>query len=111
MVNQGKGLQVNSRCFISFSIGKHYYDELWCDIIPMDACHLLLGRPWLFDRKVMHDGYLNTYTFHKDGRPYPVIFENLFRLAKISRILSLNSKTAIFLERIFLENIMGDLRK
>ena len=34
----------------------------------MDACHLLLGRPWLFDRKVMHDGYLNTYTFHKDGR-------------------------------------------
>ena len=34
----------------------------------MDACHLLLGRPWLFDRKVIHDGYLNTDTFHKDGR-------------------------------------------
>ena len=67
-LNQGKGLQVNSRCLISFTIGKHYHDELWCDIIPMDACHLLLGRPWLFDRKVMHDGHLNTYTFHKDGK-------------------------------------------
>jgi len=34
----------------------------------MDACHILLGRPWLFDRKVVHDGYLNTYSFSKDGK-------------------------------------------
>jgi len=27
-LNQGKGLQVNSRCLISFSIGKNYQDEL-----------------------------------------------------------------------------------
>jgi len=36
-------------------------------MIPMDACHMLLVRPWLFDRKVMHDDYLNTYSFSKDG--------------------------------------------
>jgi len=29
----------------------------------MDACHLLLGRPWLYDRHVMYDGFLNTCTF------------------------------------------------
>ena len=29
---------------------------------------MLLGRPWLFDRRVMHDGYLNTYSFSKDGK-------------------------------------------
>jgi len=29
-------------------------------LIPMDAYHMLLGRPWLFDLRVMHDGYLNT---------------------------------------------------
>ena len=34
----------------------------------MDACHILLGRPWLYDWKVKHDGFLNTYTFHKVGR-------------------------------------------
>jgi len=34
----------------------------------MDACHLLLGRPWLYGRKVNHDGYLNTYSLLKDGR-------------------------------------------
>jgi len=67
-LNQGKGIQVNSRCLVSLSIGKHYSDEVWCDIIPMDACHILLGRPWLFDRKVLHDGCLNTYSFSKDGK-------------------------------------------
>jgi len=41
-LNQGKGLQVFRRCLLSFSISKSYYDELWCDIIPMDACHILL---------------------------------------------------------------------
>ena len=29
----------------------------------MDACHLLLGRPCEFDRKMIHDGFLNTYSF------------------------------------------------
>jgi len=29
---------------------------------------MLLGRPWLYDRKVMYNGYLNTYSFTKDGK-------------------------------------------
>ena len=67
-LNQGKGIHITSRCLISFSIGKSYKDEIWCDVIPMDACHVLLGRPWLFDRSVQHDGRLNTYTLHKDRK-------------------------------------------
>ncbi|GJU62754.1 RNA-directed DNA polymerase [Tanacetum coccineum] len=33
----------------------------------MDAAHILLGRPWQFDRKTKHDGFQNTYSFKKDG--------------------------------------------
>jgi len=44
-LNQGKGLQNSSRCLIGFSISKNYKDEIGCDIVPMDACHVLLGRP------------------------------------------------------------------
>ena len=33
----------------------------------MDVCHLLLGRPWQYDSKVIYDGFKNTYTFRKDG--------------------------------------------
>ncbi|GKG07859.1 hypothetical protein Tco_0333691, partial [Tanacetum coccineum] len=29
----------------------------------MDACHLLLGRPWEYDRDITHNGRTNTYSF------------------------------------------------
>ena len=60
-------VKVNRQSIISFSIGK-YHDEQLCDIVPMHAGDILLGRPWQFDRKTMHDGYLNRYHFTKDGR-------------------------------------------
>ena len=64
---KGNGLKVSKRSLVSFSIGKTYKDEVWCDVVPMDACHLLLGRPWQYDWKVVHNGFKNTYSFMKDG--------------------------------------------
>nr|GEY06678.1 hypothetical protein [Tanacetum cinerariifolium] len=66
-LKKGNLVKVTHRCLVHFSIGNKYTDELWCEVIPMDACHILLGRPWLYDRRVKHDGYRNTYTFRKDG--------------------------------------------
>ena len=43
---------------IKFSIG-NYKDEVLCDVVPMEACHILLGRPWQFDKKTLHDGLPN----------------------------------------------------
>ncbi|KAH6835927.1 D111/G-patch domain-containing protein [Perilla frutescens var. hirtella] len=34
----------------------------------MEASHILLGRPWQFDRKAIHDGFANTYTVTRDER-------------------------------------------
>ncbi|XP_024177783.1 uncharacterized protein LOC112183652 [Rosa chinensis] len=65
---KGSDVVVNQRCLVSFSIGKNYRDSQWCVVAPMDACHLLLGRPWQFDRTAHHDGYQNTYSFLQDGK-------------------------------------------
>ncbi|KAK8618077.1 hypothetical protein V6N13_115952 [Hibiscus sabdariffa] len=61
-LNDGGELKVTKQVLISFSIGR-YKDEVLCDVVPMHARHLLLGRPWQFDRRVIHDGYTNQYTF------------------------------------------------
>ena len=39
----------------------------------MDVCHVLLGRPWQFDRKAIHDGRRNTYTLEKDGNKHTLL--------------------------------------
>ena len=44
-LQEGTDIKVKHRCLVSFTIGKHYQDEVWCDVVPMDVCHLLLGRP------------------------------------------------------------------
>ena len=38
------GIRMHERCNVSFSIGK-YNDEVYCDVVDMDACHILFGRP------------------------------------------------------------------
>ena len=39
----------------------------------MDVCHILLGRPWWFDKNVIHDGRKNTYTPKKNGRTHMLL--------------------------------------
>lgn len=56
-------MKVTKQTLLSFSTSKSYQDQVLCDIIPMDACHILLGRPWQYDRHVAHDGHQNTYSF------------------------------------------------
>ncbi|GMP60876.1 hypothetical protein CsSME_00023563 [Camellia sinensis var. sinensis] len=45
----------------------------WCDIVPMDACHILLGQPWQYDRQSLHDGKRNTYTVVKDNIQFTLL--------------------------------------
>uniref|UniRef100_A0A2N9J2M7 Reverse transcriptase RNase H-like domain-containing protein n=1 Tax=Fagus sylvatica TaxID=28930 RepID=A0A2N9J2M7_FAGSY len=45
----------HTRCHVN----NKYLDEVLCDVVPMHAGHILLGRPWQYDRRVTHDGFKN----------------------------------------------------
>ena len=48
---------------------RKYNDKILCDVVPMGASHLLLGRPWQFDKRVNHDGYTNKIScMHQDKK-------------------------------------------
>jgi hypothetical protein len=65
--NSGKA-KVTKLVRINFTIGS-YHDVVECDVVPMQACHILLGRPWQFDKDSMHHGRLNQYSFlHHDKK-------------------------------------------
>src|SRR5947207_7491322 len=47
---------------VPISIGS-YHDHVDYNVVPMDACYLLLGRPWIYDIDALHHGRTNQYTF------------------------------------------------
>ncbi|XP_039120519.1 uncharacterized protein LOC120256922 [Dioscorea cayenensis subsp. rotundata] len=71
-------IKVTEQCEIEFSIGK-YKDKVVCDVVDMDACQIMLGRPWQFDVDAHHKGRANVIEFIKDRVRYtlcPLIGES-----------------------------------
>jgi hypothetical protein len=62
-------IQVEHTVQVSFKIGA-YEDTLECDVVPMSVCHILLGRPWQYDRGVIHNGRTNHYSFKMKGKEF-----------------------------------------
>jgi hypothetical protein len=71
-LNDSREVKVNKQVLVFFSIGR-YKDEVLCDVVPMHVGHLLLGRPWQFDRKAIHDGFKNRHSFVKDNRTITLV--------------------------------------
>src|SRR3954469_18340771 len=60
-------MKVNHMVRVNFEIGP-YEDSIDFDVVPMTVCHLLLGRPWLYDLHVQHNGRANTYHLEFKGK-------------------------------------------
>jgi hypothetical protein len=71
-LQKGHQVTITKKCFVEFKI-RGYRDEIPCDVIPMDVCHIFLGRPWQFDRNAIHYGRKNTYTLEKNGRTHMLL--------------------------------------
>jgi len=63
-LNECGEVKVNKQVLVAFTIGR-YSDEVLYDVVPMHPGHILLGRPWQYDRRVIHDGFRNMYNFCK----------------------------------------------
>ena len=69
---------------------RNYEDKVLCDIILMEAYHILLGRPWQFDKKTMHNGLTNEITFHHKEKKFVLhplapskVFEDQLQMRKL----------------------------
>ena len=54
-------------CLVSIQMGD-YKDEIYCNVLPMDVSHVLLGRPWLYDLNVISFDKDNIYSFKYKGK-------------------------------------------
>ena len=86
--NSGK-LKVTRMVRVNFSMGS-YHDYVDCDVVPMQACSLLLGRPWQYDTDCVHHGRNNQYSLMFKGKKivmHPMTPEQIVKdeLARASR--------------------------
>ncbi|KAG7564135.1 Reverse transcriptase domain [Arabidopsis suecica] len=71
-LNDDGEMSVENQVVVPLAIGS-YEDQILCDVLPMDAGHILLGRPWQSDRRVIHDGFTNRYSFMFKGKKTTLI--------------------------------------
>ncbi|XP_056843071.1 uncharacterized protein LOC130495662 [Raphanus sativus] len=68
-LNDETELKIAEQVVVSFSIGK-YHDQVKCDVVPMQAGHILLGSPWQFDKEAIHHGRTNIYSFNHNNKKH-----------------------------------------
>ncbi|XP_019082606.1 PREDICTED: uncharacterized protein LOC104704607 [Camelina sativa] len=68
-LNDDIELKIVEQVTVSFRVRK-YRNQVIYDVVPKRAGHLLLGRPWQFDRATTHDGRTNHYTFTHNDRKF-----------------------------------------
>jgi hypothetical protein len=65
-------LHVIRRCKLRFSIIANFIDEVEIDVIPLDICGIVLGSPYLSDRRAIFHCHENKYHLFKNGVEYIV---------------------------------------
>ena len=65
-------LNVTKQCKVKFVIASKLVDEVELDVIPLDICGMVLGSPYLYDRKVVFFRHENKYQITKDGVEYVI---------------------------------------
>eukprot|EP00256_Glycine_max_P069316 XP_025983911.1 uncharacterized protein LOC113001425 [Glycine max] len=66
-LSEDEEIKVTQQVEVCLTIGR-YNDRVWCDVVPMDATHVLLGRPWQYDTKAVYDGFINKISFKQDDK-------------------------------------------
>jgi hypothetical protein len=71
-VCKDKRLQVTQQCDLKFAITSKFVDEVEFDVVPLDIYGIVLGSPYLYDRKVIFYREHNQYHLVKEGIEYIV---------------------------------------
>nr|GEY55271.1 putative nucleotidyltransferase, ribonuclease H [Tanacetum cinerariifolium] len=87
-INKGLALKVTKICKVPLTIGMHYNELVICDVIDIEACHVILGRPWQHDMDATHQGKSNMYLFRGSGKSI-----GMLSLSVISPKMKFENKT------------------
>jgi hypothetical protein len=65
-------MHITKQCTLKFAISSKFVDEVTCDVVPLSECGMVLGSPYLYDRKAIFYKEKNQYHLTKEGKEYVV---------------------------------------
>ncbi|GJZ91397.1 putative nucleotidyltransferase, ribonuclease H [Tanacetum coccineum] len=66
-IKKGPKHKVTESCKVPLAIEKHYNELVTCDVVDMEACHVLLGRPWQHYMDATHQDEIREQDFGNLG--------------------------------------------
>ena len=69
---KNENLQVTRKCILRFAINSNFLDEVELDVVPLEISGIVLGSPYLYDRRVVFHRHENKYHLFKNGIEYIV---------------------------------------
>jgi hypothetical protein len=71
-ISKNHKFPITKKCVIKFAITSKFVDEVTCDVVPLEACGMVLGSPYLYDLKEIFFMEHNQYHLTKEGTKYVV---------------------------------------
>jgi hypothetical protein len=96
---------VIKQCRVIFSIASKLIDEVNLDVVPLDICGIMLGSPYLYDRKTVFFHHENKYHLTKGGVEYIVRAHNmrvnatLVSVGQMKRLINTNKRYVLMVIR------------
>ena len=71
-ISNNHQLHITKKCTFKFSISSKFVDEVTCDVVPLSEFGMVLGSPYLYDRKTIFYKEKNQYHLIKASKKYIV---------------------------------------
>jgi hypothetical protein len=98
-------LNVTKQCRFIFSIASKLIDEVDLDVVSLDICDIVLGSPYLYDRKTVLFRHEKQYHLPKGGVEYIVRSQNmrvnttLVSAGQMKRLINTNKSYVLMVVR------------
>jgi hypothetical protein len=71
-ISNNHKLHITKQCTLKFTISSKFVDEVMCDVVPLNEFGMVLGNPYLYERKSIFYRKQNQYHLIKEGNEYVV---------------------------------------
>jgi hypothetical protein len=104
-------MHITKQCTIKFAISSKYVDEVTCDVVSLSECGMVLGSPYLYDRKEIFYRTKNQYQLTKVGQDYMVHAHHVKANKTLQTMEQLKKAVQARNKPIIVSNEVIDLKK